>query len=90
MSTAKKPEPNTEPLAEEADGFSKKHALTFITITLFIDAAGFGVIMPVLPQLLMELSGEGLSSASKWSGWLIDTDAARCFWSLCFCTALII
>ena len=60
-------------------GFSKKHALTFITITLFIDAAGFGIVVPVLPELLMELSGESLSAASKWSGWLIATYAALQF-----------
>ena len=64
---------------ETTGGFSKKHALTFITITLFIDAAGFGVVIPVLPQLLMELSGEGLAAASKWSGWLIATYAALQF-----------
>ena len=83
MSTPNNPEPtpppSTEPSAEPAAGFSKKHALTFITVTLFIDAAGFGVIMPVLPQLLMELSGENLSSASKWSGWLIATYAVLQF-----------
>lgn len=58
-----------------SSGFSKKHALTFVTITVFIDVVGFGVIMPVLPELLMELSGEDLSSASKWGGWLIVTYA---------------
>lgn len=36
----------------------KKHALTFVTITVFIDVVGFGIIIPVLPELLMELSGD--------------------------------
>ena len=62
-----------------SEQFSKKHALTFITVTLFIDAAGFGIIMPVLPELLMELSGGGLAEASKWSGWLIATYAVLQF-----------
>ena len=28
---------------------NKRHTLTFVTITVFIDTVGFGVIMPVLP-----------------------------------------
>ena len=75
--TSDAPKNTGEP--EITGGFSKKHALTFITVTLFIDAAGFGVIVPVLPQLLMELSGDGLSAASKWSGWLIATYAVLQF-----------
>jgi len=63
----------------ETAGFSKKHALTFVTITVFIDVVGFGVIMPVLPGLLVELSGEDLASASKWGGWLIVSYAALQF-----------
>ena len=53
----------------------KKHALTFVTITVFIDVVGFGIIMPVLPELLMELSGEGLSGASQWGGYLVASYA---------------
>lgn len=65
--------------SDTSTGFSKKHALTFVIITVFIDSVGFGIIMPVLPQLLMELSGEGLSSAAKWAGWLIVTYAVLQF-----------
>lgn len=53
----------------------KTHALTFVTITVFIDVVGFGIIMPVLPELLMELSGEGLSEASEWGGYLVASYA---------------
>ena len=42
----------------------KRHALTFVTITVFIDTVGFGVIMPVLPEFLMQLTGTDLSGAS--------------------------
>ncbi len=49
----------------------KRHALTFVTITVLIDVIGFGIIMPVLPELLMELSGAGLSTASLWGGYLL-------------------
>ena len=50
---------------------AKKHALTFVTITVFIDTVGFGVIMPVLPQFLAELSGSTLSEASVLAGYLV-------------------
>lgn len=53
----------------------KKHALTFVTITVFIDVVGFGIIIPVLPELLMELSGNGLSGASVSFGYLVATYA---------------
>ena len=50
---------------------SKKHALTFVTVTVFIDVIGFGIIMPIMPQLLMELTGQGAGEASKMSGTLL-------------------
>lgn len=50
---------------------SKRHALTFVTITLLLDVIGFGIIMPVLPLLLSELTGGGLSEASQWGGYLL-------------------
>lgn len=43
-------------------------ALTFIFITVFLDVTGFGIIIPVLPKLLMELTGEGISQAAIWGG----------------------
>ena len=30
---------------------AKKHALLFVTVTVFLDTMGFGVFMPVMPQL---------------------------------------
>lgn len=50
---------------------SKRHTLTFVTITVFIDTVGFGVIMPVLPEFLMQLTGQGLSDASAIAGYLV-------------------
>ena len=49
----------------------KRHALTFVTITVLLDVVGFGIIMPVLPMLLAELTGGGLSQASEWGGYLV-------------------
>ncbi len=52
-------------------------ALGFIFITLLLDVIGFGIIIPVMPDLIIELSGktgstaELLSYASKIGGWMI-------------------
>jgi DHA1 family tetracycline resistance protein-like MFS transporter len=46
-------------------------ALTFVLFTVFIDSMGFGIIIPSLPQVLMELTGEPLSTAADWSGYLM-------------------
>lgn len=37
------------------------HALIFVFITALLDSIGFGIIMPVLHQLVMDVTGEGLS-----------------------------
>jgi MFS transporter, DHA1 family, tetracycline resistance protein len=50
---------------------SQRHALTFVTITVLLDVIGFGIIMPVLPLLLADLTGAGLSAASQWGGYLM-------------------
>jgi len=47
-----------------------KPAVVFIFITLFLDIFGIGVIVPVLPKLVEQLSGGNLSSASHAVGWL--------------------
>ncbi len=43
-------------------------ALIFIFITVLLNMIGFGVIMPVMPQLIMEVTGEDLAHAAKWGG----------------------
>ncbi|WP_127107589.1 TCR/Tet family MFS transporter [Pararhodobacter zhoushanensis] len=40
----------------------------FILITLALDAIGFGLIMPVMPDLLREVTGEDLAHAALWGG----------------------
>ena len=45
-------------------------ALGFIFITLLIDVCGLGIIIPVVPKLIRQLTGEGLSQAAVYSGWL--------------------
>ena len=47
-----------------------RHALAFIAVTLLLDTIGFGLIMPVYPRLLVELTGQTLSQAAVYGGWL--------------------
>ncbi|HMQ61289.1 MAG TPA: TCR/Tet family MFS transporter [Flavilitoribacter sp.] len=54
-------------------------ALIFIFITVLVDVIGLGIIIPVLPGLIMELTGEGLSMASRYGGWLMFTYAMMQF-----------
>lgn len=49
---------------------NKQAALPFIFITLLIDFTGFGIILPVMPRLIEQLTGEGISRASQYGGWL--------------------
>lgn len=43
-------------------------ALTIVFITVLINMIGFGVIQPVMPQLLMAVTGEDLAHAARWGG----------------------
>jgi DHA1 family tetracycline resistance protein-like MFS transporter len=45
-------------------------ALTFIFITVLIDAIGFGIVIPVFPQMIVRLSGQPLAQAAEVSGWI--------------------
>ncbi|MEP0713006.1 MAG: MFS transporter, partial [Algoriphagus sp.] len=54
-------------------------ALLFIFITILVDVIGLGVIIPVVPSLIEQLTGEGLSAASRYGGWLIFSFAAMQF-----------
>ncbi len=50
---------------------NRKAALGFIFITLLIDVIGLGIIIPVLPGLIMELSDVTISRASIIGGWML-------------------
>ncbi len=49
---------------------SRPAAVGFIFITLLIDVIGFGIIIPVLPKLIMHLTGADLAEAAQLGGWL--------------------
>ena len=54
-------------------------ALIFIFITVLVDVIGLGIIIPVMPALIMELTGGGLSEASLYAGWITFVYAATQF-----------
>jgi MFS transporter, DHA1 family, tetracycline resistance protein len=56
-----------------------RHALAFITITVLLDVIGFGLILPVLPRLLVQLTGRSLDQAAIDGGWLSFAYAAMQF-----------
>lgn len=50
---------------------NRKASLIFIFITILVDIIGIGIIIPVLPSLIENLTAGGLSEASRVGGWLI-------------------
>ncbi len=50
---------------------SNKPALSFIFVTMLVDIIGLGIILPVLPALIQELTGGTVSDASKYGGWMM-------------------
>jgi DHA1 family tetracycline resistance protein-like MFS transporter len=58
---------------------ASRFALVFIFMTMFIDTVGLGIIIPVAPRIIAELTGQGMSGAAKWGGWLQTAFAAMLF-----------
>lgn len=54
-------------------------SVAFIVITLTLDAIGFGLIMPVMPALLQEVSGGDLAQAALWAGVMLGGFAVMQF-----------
>jgi len=48
----------------------RKAAMGFIFVTLLIDVTGLGIIIPVFPRLIGQLTGGNISQVSQWGGWL--------------------
>lgn len=64
---------------------SRKAAMSFIFITLLIDVTGLGIIIPVFPRLIEQLTGGNISQASQWGGILTVIYAVMQF----FCAPII-
>lgn len=51
----------------------------FILLTVVLDAMGIGLIMPVMPELIKEVTGGDISSAAVWGGILSASFAVMQF-----------
>ncbi|GCC50144.1 MFS transporter [Chryseotalea sanaruensis] len=58
---------------------NRQAAVGFIFITLLIDVTGLGIIIPVMPKLIQELTGGTNSEAASYGGWLISAYAIMQF-----------
>ena len=54
-------------------------ALGFIFITVLVDVIGLGIIIPIVPKLIENLTGLGISEASKYGGFLVFSFALMQF-----------
>ena len=61
------------------DPKTARRGLVLVFTTLLLDIVGFGIIMPVLPAYLEELSGVSVSQAAIEGGWLFFVYAAMQF-----------
>lgn len=59
--------------------------MLFIFITLLVDVIGLGIIIPVLPNLIQNLTGTDESGAAVWGGWLVGLYALMQF----FCAPIM-
>ncbi len=51
----------------------------FVLLTVMIDAMGIGLVMPIMPQLIVEVQGGTLADAALWGGVLSTAFAAMQF-----------
>jgi DHA1 family tetracycline resistance protein-like MFS transporter len=58
---------------------SNKTALLFIFVTILVDVIGIGIILPIIPDLIMELTGEGTAQAVIYGMWLTTAFAGMQF-----------
>lgn len=63
----------------------RKGALAFVFTAVLIDSIGFGIILPVLPALIMGLTGVDVARAAVYGGWLAFVYALMQF----FCAPIL-
>jgi DHA1 family tetracycline resistance protein-like MFS transporter len=56
-------------------GDASRRSLVFVFVLVAIDMIGFGIVMPVLPALIVELTGQTVAEAARDAGWLAFTYA---------------
>ncbi len=60
---------------------ASRAALTFVLLSVFIDSLGFGIIIPSLLPVIVELTGEPVAIAALWSGYLMAVYALLQFFT---------
>jgi len=58
---------------------SRQAAIKFIFITLLIDVMGWGLIIPVMPELIAQLKHISINEASPYGAWLLSVYAITQF-----------
>ncbi|MBP6387007.1 MAG: TCR/Tet family MFS transporter [Pseudarcicella sp.] len=58
---------------------AKAPTIFFIFITMLIDVIGIGLIIPVLPTLVKSFTGDDISKAAQYSGWMMASYAIMQF-----------
>ena len=59
-----------------------KHAVFFILFTVFLDSVSFGLIIPVMPQIMMEITGKPPADAVAVAGMLMFVFAIMQFFAM--------
>jgi len=58
---------------------NERLALIFILTTVFLETVGFGLVGPILPDLLVSLGDQSLSTAAIDGGWMLSIYALMAF-----------
>jgi DHA1 family tetracycline resistance protein-like MFS transporter len=58
-------------MSEPVSAPATRTALAFIFVTMLVDTIGLGIIIPVTPAIIKQLTGQELSGAAGWGGWLM-------------------
>jgi len=62
----------TQPLSDTGPFLtSSRAALTFVLLSVFIDSLGFGIIIPSMAPVIMQLTHQPEAIASQWNGYLM-------------------
>jgi MFS transporter, DHA1 family, tetracycline resistance protein len=62
-----------------ADRNDSPLTLICILVTILLDMVGYGIVLPVLPELIKELTGGGVAEAAVFGGWLTFVYASMQF-----------
>lgn len=68
-----------------AETAPNRYAFVFIFVTMLVDTIGLGIILPVTPTIISQLTGQGLNEAARYGGWLMFVFALMLF----LCSPLI-